>query len=202
MATNRAALICLLLLSITTTLSLTQAKLQKEITSKVFFDVEISGQPAGRIIMGLYGKIVPKTAENFRALCTGEKGISQDGFPLTYKGSPFHRIIPKYVIQGGDFILHNGSAADSIYGGLFDDESFKVHHSKPGILSMANVGPNTNGCQFFIITAPARKLDGRFVAFGKVIKGMDVVYKVEAQGQPSGVPKSLVVIANSGELPL
>jgi peptidylprolyl isomerase len=187
------------------TLSCAQAKTEKgldEVTHKVFFDVEIGGQPAGRVVMGLFGKAAPKTVENFRALCTGEKGKGLSGKPLHFKGSAFHRIIPSFMIQGGDFTHGNGRGGESIYGEKFADESFKLKHTGPGILSMANAGPNTNGSQFFICTVKTSWLDGRHVVFGKVLSGMDVVYKVEAEGTSGGTPKKKVTIADSGEIPL
>ncbi|XP_024364074.1 peptidyl-prolyl cis-trans isomerase CYP19-4 [Physcomitrium patens] len=187
------------------TISCAQAKIEKgldEVTHKVFFDVEIGGQPAGRVVMGLFGKAAPKTVENFRALCTGEKGKGLSGKPLHFKGSAFHRIIPSFMIQGGDFTHGNGRGGESIYGEKFADESFKLKHTGPGILSMANAGPNTNGSQFFICTVKTSWLDGRHVVFGKVLSGMDVVYKVEAEGTSGGTPKKKVTIADSGEIPL
>ena len=172
-----------------------------EITSKVYFDVSINGKAAGRIVFGLFGSTVPKTAENFRALCTGENGIGRKGKPLHYKGSIFHRVIPNFMIQGGDITHSNGLGGESIYGNKFPDENFKVHHSKEGYLSMANSGPDTNDSQFFITTVAATPwLDGKNVVFGKVIKGMGVVKAIEKMGSSSGTPTGKLVIEDCGQL--
>lgn len=171
-----------------------------EVTNRVFFDIEIDGVYEGRIIFGLFGKTVPKTAENFRALCTGENGVGRSGKPLHYKGSIFHRIIPNFMIQGGDFTNFNGTGGESIYGNKFNDENFVIKHSEPGLLSMANAGPNTNGSQFFITTVVTSWLDGRHTVFGKVLDGMDLVKKIESIGSQSGTPSRRVSIKDSGEL--
>ncbi|CAM9842201.1 unnamed protein product [Heterosigma akashiwo] len=181
----------------------TKKKGNTKITNQVYFDVEIGGESAGRIVMGLFGKAVPKTVENFRALCTGEKGEgSVYGKPLHYEGSTFHRVIPDFMIQGGDFTHGTGTGGESIYGGKFEDENFSVKHEGAGYLSMANAGPNTNGSQFFITTVKTPWLDGKHVVFGKIVEGMDVVQAIEAVGSRSGKPSQRVVIAGSGELPL
>jgi len=173
---------------------------ESAVTVRVFFDVSIAGKDSGRIVMGLYGKDVPKTVENFRALCTGEKGVGKMGKPLHFEGSKFHRVIPNFMLQGGDFTAGNGTGGESIYGEKFADENFKHKHTGPGILSMANAGPNTNGSQFFLTTVTTSWLDGKHVVFGKVIKGMDVVKAVEAQGTDSGKTKVEVKITKSGQL--
>eukprot|EP00591_Stephanopyxis_turris_P006813 CAMPEP_0195516570 /NCGR_PEP_ID=MMETSP0794_2-20130614/7759_1 /TAXON_ID=515487 /ORGANISM="Stephanopyxis turris, Strain CCMP 815" /LENGTH=199 /DNA_ID=CAMNT_0040645199 /DNA_START=55 /DNA_END=654 /DNA_ORIENTATION=+ len=181
------------------TFATASADLEK-ITSKVFFDIEIEGESGGRVVMGLFGDTVPKTAENFRALCTGEKGIGKSGKPLHYKGTPFHRIIPNFMIQGGDFTRQNGTGGESIYGRKFADENFKVKHEDRLYLSMANSGSDTNGSQFFITTVKTPWLDGRHVVFGKVLEGEDVIDRMEKQGTQSGKTKSKVFIKDSGEL--
>ncbi|XP_010447022.1 PREDICTED: peptidyl-prolyl cis-trans isomerase [Camelina sativa] len=167
---------------------------------KVFFDMSVGGAPAGRILMELYADTTPNTAENFRALCTGEKGVGKMGKPLHFKGSSFHRVIPGFMCQGGDFTAGNGTGGESIYGAKFKDENFVKKHTGAGILSMANSGPNTNGSQFFICTAKTSWLDGKHVVFGQVVEGLDVVKAIEKVGSDSGRTSKRVVVENSGQL--
>ena len=168
---------------------------------KVFFDITIDGKAAGRIEMELFADTCPKTAENFLQLCVGTK--SKTGTPLAFKGSSFHRVIPDFMCQGGDFTRGDGTGGESIYGGKFDDETFKGKagkHFGPGTLSMANAGKNTNGSQFFLCTAATPHLDGKHVVFGQVVKGYDVVKKIEAVGSRSGKTSAKVTISDCGKV--
>ncbi|KAH9107098.1 hypothetical protein LEN26_014374 [Aphanomyces euteiches] len=171
-----------------------------DVRSKVIFDIGINGKDAGRVVIGLYDDVQPKTVANFIALCTGEKSSPAQG-RLHYENSPFHRIIPNFMIQGGDITNGDGTGGMSIYGRRFPDEDLSIPHGGPGTLSMANAGPNTNGSQFFICTAETPWLDGKHTVFGKVLDGMDVVEKISSYGSsPSGRPSADVRIKRCGRL--
>ena len=160
---------------------------------RVYFDMVADDEKLGRIVFELRSDVVPKTAENFRALCTNEQGFG-------YKNSTFHRVIPDFMCQAGDFTQHNGTGGKSIYGEKFEDENFELKHEGEGILSMANAGPNTNGSQFFICTAETAWLDGKHVVFGKVVEGMDVVKTIEGYGSQNGATSKVIRIEDCGEL--
>ncbi|CAH8633167.1 unnamed protein product [Schistosoma bovis] len=170
-----------------------RTKKQKRNLPRVFFDIRIGNGDAGRIVMELRSDIVPRTAENFRALCTGERGFG-------YHNCCFHRVIPQFMCQGGDFVKGDGTGGKSIYGRKFDDENFQLRHEGFGVLSMANSGPNTNGSQFFICTTKCDWLDGKHVVFGRVVDGQNVVKKMESVGSKSGKVKEPVIISRCGEL--
>lgn len=176
------------------------ASCEPKVTNKVFFDIEIDGEKAGRIMMGLYGEVVPKTVANFLHLCRCDKGVGESGKELCYKGTIFHRVIPSFMVQGGDIVTGDGYGSDSIYGGSFEDENFQVQHTSPGLLSMANSGADTNGSQFFITLVQTEWLDGKHVVFGRVMSGLRVVREIEAVGSQDGSTRKRVQIVNCGEL--
>jgi peptidylprolyl isomerase len=163
-------------------------------------DVSIGGTKAGRLVFELYADVVPRTAENFRALCTGERGRGSFGKPLHFQGSPFHRIIAGFMVQGGDFTAGNGTGGESIYGKKFPDENFRLKHDRAGLLSMANSGPNSNGSQFFITLAPTPHLNGKHVVFGHLVEGHKVLREMEACGTREGRTRRPVRIDACGLL--
>ena len=167
----------------------------------VFFDISIAGIASGRIKMELFADVVPKTAENFRQFCTGE--YRRNNLPIGYKGCTFHRVIKDFMIQGGDFLNGDGTGKLSIYGDHFEDENFAIKHRGPGLLSMANSGPNSNGCQFFLTCAKTDWLDGKHVVFGKVLdeESLLLVHKIENIPTSAGnKPKLPIIIEECGEL--
>ena len=171
-----------------------------KVTEKVYFDVEIEGESVGRITFGLFGDVVPKTAKNFATLCEGSAGTGNSGKPLHYKGSNFHRVIPGFIVQGGDIVSGDGRGGESIYGANFDDENFDLGHDKPYLLAMVNAGPNTNRSQFFITLMDTPWLDGVTIVFGEVLEGFDVVHKIEEIGSYRGVVSKKATITDSGIL--
>ena len=170
------------------------------VTEKVFFDITVDDEPLGRITFGMFGNTVPKTVKNFSTLADGTAGVGNAGKELHFKGSIFHRIIPGFMAQGGDFTAGNGTGGESIYGKLFDDENFTLKHKKPYLLSMANGGPNTNGSQFFITFHKTPWLNGKHTVFGQVIKGKEVVDAIEKIGSEEGKTTATVRIADCGTL--
>jgi len=160
--------------------------------AQVYFDIEIGNRPIGKVTMKLYNE-TPRCSENFRALCTHERGFG-------YKKTIFHRVIKNFMCQGGDFTNHDGTGGKSIYGEYFADENFKLNHDKPGLLSMANAGPNTNGSQFFITLVRCPWLDGKHTVFGEVVSGMDVIKKCEEVGSSSGATSQRIEVVDSGQI--
>mmetsp|Transcript_20892 Transcript_20892/g.25109 ORF Transcript_20892/g.25109 Transcript_20892/m.25109 type:complete len:197 (-) Transcript_20892:381-971(-) len=176
------------------------AKLPRNLNPVVFFDIAVAGAPVGRIEMELRADVCPRTCENFRSLCTGEKGDGKHGKPLWFKGTPFHRVIPHFMCQGGDILTGDGNGGESIFGWQFQDENFELSHNSQGVLSMANKGPHTNSSQFFITTMACPWLDNKHTVFGMVKSGYEVVQKIEALGSAHGETTRPVIIEDCGQL--
>ena len=192
--------VSIILLAATINLSVALVFPDQVITHKTYLDITADEVPIGRIVVGLYGKVVPKTVENFRALCTGENGYSL-GYKLHYKGTKFHKIIPDFMMQAGDITTNNGQGGLSVYGKRFHDENFFLRNEGKGLLGMVNKGElHTNASMFFITTTTASWIDGQFVLFGEILDGWDVVLKIQEFGTPTGVPRGHVEIADSGEI--
>lgn len=174
-------------------------KVEAVVTDRAFFEIKIGDRVVGKILIGLFGGLVPRTVQNFKALCTGEKGQGPSGKPLHYKGTPFHRVISDFMAQGGDTTQGNGFGGESIYGEKFEDENFKLKHDARGLLAMANAGPGTNGSQFYILFNPQPHLDGKHVVFGKIEAGLDILGRIEQVASESGEPSLPVTISDSGD---
>lgn len=170
------------------------------ITHKVYFDIDIDGEPAGRIVFGLFGKVVPKTVENFRGLCTGEYGLSADRYVMDYSGTSIFRVVPGFMFQGGDYMFNDGTGGESIYVRKFLDENFDISHKGPGVLSMANSGPNSNSSQFFVVLTEALGLDFKYVAFGEIISGIELAELINSLGDDTGKPTKSIKISKCAEL--
>ena len=170
------------------------------VTHKVYFDIEVEGEDIGRIVFGLFGKVVPKTVENFRGLCTGEYGLSADRYQMTYESTKIFRVVKDFLIQGGDYMFNNGTGGESIYVRKFMDENFDLSHKGAGTISMANSGPNSNASQFFISLGEALFFDFKYVLFGEVIDGMSVVKKINTYGDDDGKVSKNIIIKRCGEL--
>eukprot|EP00351_Strombidinopsis_sp_SopsisLIS2011_P003894 CAMPEP_0116870152 /NCGR_PEP_ID=MMETSP0463-20121206/11_1 /TAXON_ID=181622 /ORGANISM="Strombidinopsis sp, Strain SopsisLIS2011" /LENGTH=194 /DNA_ID=CAMNT_0004506305 /DNA_START=705 /DNA_END=1292 /DNA_ORIENTATION=+ len=175
------------------------SKTKVPVYATVYFDINIKSKPIGRMVMELF-RDTPMTSENFRALCTGEKGIGRQGRPLHYKGCHFHRVIPGFMCQGGDITDFNGLGGESIYGLAFADENFKHGHCERGLISMANVCKNSNNSQFFFTFTQKPHLDGKHVVFGRIIEGMELLKTIEDYGSAVGNTREKILIADCGQI--